>query len=106
MDNFDRSVRPMTQPPRLPRFLRSMSERPYKPDNEPQKVYVAYRDGGMSAVLRCWTVCEGTEPTLDADAPSFATMSALERFVDATYPELERVDRAETDMPRVIATWV
>ena len=89
-----------------PRFVKAMSERSYRPDNAPQKVYVAYHDRSFTVSLRCWTVSEGVEPELLEDKLAFDSYTEAKRFLDQHHPGLTRIDPTPNDPVRVMATWV
>lgn len=89
-----------------PRFVKSLSERPYRPDNTAQKVYVAYHDKDFTVMLRCWTVCEGVEPELRQEKVAFHSYDETKRFLEKHHPGLTQIEPTPNDPVRVMATWV
>ena len=90
----------------MPRFVRRLSEQPYRPSNEPQTVVVAYHGKRVAIVLRSWEVCEGVEPVLNPDEFKFEVWDTARRFVEQTHSDLEMVERVDADPVRIMATWV
>lgn len=90
----------------VPRLVKTLSERPYNPDNTPRMVYVAYHGRDFTVIIRRWDVCEGTEPELLEEELSFEAWPAAKAWVAKAGPHLERIDRIVGDPVRVIATWV